>query len=318
MDPGHRRPAAGARRGQTPRYLLESSPFWLGYEVEAGLPPTWDRPLLTVGSVYSVYGPSFLTDDPAAVAHLVDDVRAQSADHGAAGAMVFNLPEPQARRWAAVREPDAVIRLDMSYYRLPSVGADPVMGDVKQHPRSEWRRRWRRATERGVKLVERFDADDAQIDRVLELTNGSAVKHGWPALYDRDTLAAVLSVPGARLIQAEWQGSTIGAWVALEHDERLYLWAGGTDHTVYKEVSPYPFMMYEVLAQAVERGWRQVEFGRGNDEFKVRHGFDGIGLWSLWYAAHPEQVEVYRPRLEALHASCVQAQGEPGRAAVLG
>jgi hypothetical protein len=304
-------------QGAPGRYLLESSPFWLGYEVEAELPPTWDRPLLTIGSVYSVYGPTFLTADPTAVADLVDDARAQAADLDTAGAMVFNLPDADARKWAAVREPDAVIRLDMSYYRVPGVGKDPVMGDTKQHPRSEWRRRWRRATEKGVRLVEEFAPTAADIDRVVELTNGSAVKHGWPALYDHATIAAVLTVPGARLIQAEWEGVVIGAFVAIEHDGKLYLWAGGTDHTVYHLVSPYPFMLYELLAQGVERGWQRLEFGRGNDDFKVRHGFDGVGLWSLWYAARPEQVELYRPRLAALHRSCVTAQGHPDQQPVL-
>lgn len=296
--------------GRPPRYLLTDSPFWRGYEEEIGLSPVWDRPLLTVGSVYSVYGPACVTD----VATLVDETRQQAADLDAAGVLVFNLPPDAARKWAATREPDGVIRLDMSYYRVPGAGADPVTGNAKKSVRTEWRRRWRRATERGVRLVDEYQPSAELVDRVLELTNGSAVKHGWPALYDRATLVAVLGVPGARVIRADWGGRTIGAFVALEHDRRLYLWAGGTDPSVYSEVSPYLFLLYELLGQGVERGWDRVEFGRGNDDFKVRHGFEFVPLWSLWYAARPGQAEIYGPRLTALHDGQATVQGYDGLA----
>jgi hypothetical protein len=146
---------------------------------------------------------------------------------------------------------------------------------------------------------------------MLELMNGSAVKHGWPVLYDRATLEAVLSTPFARVIRIDWAGQTIGATLALEYDRRLYLWAAGNDPAVYSEVSPYPFMLYEILGQGVERGWDVVEFGRGNDRFKRQHGFDGHHLWSLWYSAQPGDVEVYRPRLTALHDGMAVVAGYP-------
>jgi CelD/BcsL family acetyltransferase involved in cellulose biosynthesis len=205
-----------------------------------------------------------------------------------------------------------VIRLDHAYHKIPGAGPDPVMGELSKHARTEWRRRWRRATEKDVRMVRVDRPTAAQVDRVLELTNGSAVKHGWPALYDRDTVVAVLDVPGAHLVLAEWNGRTIGGFVAIEHDSKLYLWAGGTDPEVYSEVSPYLFMLYELLAQGVERGWERIEFGRGNDEFKRQKGFGGTPLWSLWYAATPEQVDVYRPRLAALHDGLATVQGYDG------
>lgn len=301
--------------GRAPRYLLEYSPFWQGYEDDAGTDPVWDKPVLTIGSVYSVYGPAYLAGDGPAVGTLIDEARRQARDLGAAGVLVFNLPPESARQWALTRPPDVFARLDTAYYKIPGAGPDPVLGEVRKGPRTEWRRRWRRATEKDVQLVEETGgAAVALIDRVLELTNGSAVKHGWPGLYDRPTLEAVLSTPYASVIRAEWAGRTIGAFVALEHDRRLYLWAGGTDPSVYSEVSPYPFMLYEILAQGVERGWDVIEFGRGNDEFKRRHGFGGVHLWSLWYSAEPGDVEVYGPRLTALHDGMAAVAGHPGLA----
>lgn len=298
--------------GQPPRYLLEYSPFWQGYEDDSGSGPVWDVPVLTVGSVYSVYGPAYLAGDRAAVATLVDDALEQARDLGAAGVLVLNLPPEAARQWAVARTPDVFTRLDTAYYKIPGSGPDPVMGFVPKNKRTDWRRRWRRATEKGVRLVEDTGPDAlAHLDRVLELTNGSAVKHGWPGLYDRATLEAALTSPYGSLLRAEWEGRTISAIVALEYDRRLYLWAAGTDPAVYAEVSPYPFVLYEILAQGVERGWDIVEFGRGNDRFKRQHGFAGHHLWALWYAARPADVSVYGPRLAALHHGMAEVAGYP-------
>jgi len=299
--------------GAAPRYLLEYSPFWQGYEDDAQSGQVWDKPVLTIGSVYSVYGPAYLADNPAAVGTLVDETREQARDLGAAGVMVFNLPPGPAQQWALSRPPDAFARLDTAYYKLPGTGPDPVMGVVPRNKRTDWRRRWRRATEKGVELVEDTGpAALAQIDRFLELANGSAVKHGWPALYDRPTLEAVLALPFAGMIRTVWNGRTVGAIVTLEYDRRLYLWAAGNDPEVYSEFSPYPFTLYEILMQGVDRGWDVIEFGRGNDRFKRQHGFGGVHLWSLWYSAEPGDLEVYRPRLTALHDGMAEVAGYPG------
>lgn len=40
-----------------PLYLTKYSPFWQGYENDVGMPEIWDRPVLTVGTVYSFFGP---------------------------------------------------------------------------------------------------------------------------------------------------------------------------------------------------------------------------------------------------------------------
>jgi hypothetical protein len=292
-----------------PLYRLEYSPFWRGYEIDVGTSPVWDRPLVTVGSVYSVFGPAHLAEDPARVAAVVEEAgrAAQTAD--ACGALVLNLPAGAARRWAEVCPPDARIRLDLAYHREPGVGRDPVTGDAGKSARVDWRRRWRRATEQGVRLVEETDPSDRHIDDLVALANGSAVRHGWPVLYDRQLVRELLTVPGARLLRADWSGRTVAGFLALHHRDQLHLWAGGMDPEVVSEVSPYLFLLYELLHTADGRGWRRLEFGRGNDAFKRRYGFVGVELWSLWYAARPADVAVYRPRLEVLHEGLAKFQG---------
>lgn len=284
-----------------PMYAVQHSPFWKGYEADAGVEPVWDRPVLTVGSMYCFYGPAHLAHDAAAVRDVLDRARRRTAEWDSPGVLVANLPTQAAREWSAVCAPDAVVRLDVAYYRNVGEGTDPIVGSVSKSVRGDWRRRWRRATEQGVRLVEEDDPAVEDVDDVLALANTSAVKHDWPPVYDRATAVEVLRIPGARLIRAVWSGRTVAGFVALEHDRRLYLWAGGTDQKLLREVSPYLFLLYELLAAGGDRGWDRIEFGRGNDEFKRRYGFAGNELVSLWYAARPEDVSAYRPKLETLH-----------------
>jgi len=296
--------------GSPPVYSLADSPFWRGYEFDVGVEPVWDRDVLTIGSVYAVFGPAYLASDPEAVAERTDRGIELARQHGACGLFVLNLPADAAEAWAEVRPPDVQARLDLAYHQIPGAGPDPVMGALDKHDRTEWRRRWRRTTEKGVRLVEESDPAPERIAEVIALANGSALKHGWPQLYDQGTVEAVLAVPGARLIRADWDGRTVAGFVALEHDRQLHLWAGGMDHTVVREVSPYLFLLYELLSAGVERGWQRIEFGRGNDQFKRKHGFTAVPLWSHFYAARAEEAPAYRERLTALHDGLARFQAQ--------
>jgi hypothetical protein len=282
-------------------YAVKWSPFWAGYEADAGLISMWDRPLLTIGSLYSFYGPSYLVNRPGSVEKLMDRAAERADEWDTAGFLVANLPEEAALDWAEVRPPDATVRLDVAYHRTVSVGEDAIAGGVSRRVLGDWRRRWRRASELGLHVVEETQPDGARIDEILDLANASATRHGWPPVYDRTTANEVLGIPGARLLRAEWSGQTVAGFIALEHDRRLYLWAGGTHPALLREVSPYLFVLYELLSSASDRGWDRIEFGRGNDAFKRKYGFDGTELWSLWYARRAEEVPVYRKRITTLH-----------------
>jgi hypothetical protein len=302
-------------------WAVEWSPFWAGYEADAEMDPVWDRPVLTIGSMYSFYGPSYLLSRPGAVEAVMERAAKRAEEWETAGVLVANLPEEAALAWAELHPPDASLRLDVEYHRTVGEGADPVVGDVAKRVRGDWRRRWRRATEQGLRLVEEDRPEAARIDEVLALANESALRHSWPPVYDRASAEEVLRIPGSRLLRADHEGQTVAGFVVLEHERRLYLWAGGTHPELLREVSPYLFILYELLATGAERGLERIEFGRGNDEFKRKYGFDGTELWSLWYARRPEDVPVYRPRLETLHERLVRVMGleqrelgEPGRA----
>jgi hypothetical protein len=294
---------------EPPMYAVEWSPFWGGYVVDAEMGPLWDRPLLTISTLYSFYGPAYLLDDPGAVRAALDRGVAQADEWNTAGILIPNLTEDAALAWAEICPPDASVRLDIAYHRAVGAGEDPVVGSVNKHVRTDWRRRWRRATEHGLRLVEEAQPDGVRIDEVIGLANSSALRHGWPAVYDRTTADEVLAIPGARLLRADYGGQTAAGFIALEHERTLYLWAGGTHPTLLREVSPYLFILYEVLAMGAERGWDRIEFGRGNDAFKRKYGFEGTDTWSLWYARRPAEAGLYRAQLATLHTRLSQAYG---------
>ncbi|WET76269.1 GNAT family N-acetyltransferase [Amycolatopsis sp. QT-25] len=296
------------REHDPPTYLLDYSPFWHGYEIDTGLGPTWKRPLVTIGSVYSVFGPEYLAADETTVAHVVEDALGRARDREAHGVLVLNLREEFARRWSACRPPALTVRLDNTYYRVPGEGADPVMGDLSKSARTDWRRRWRRATEAGVRIVEERSPSADAIEEIIGFANGSAIRHGWPVLYDLPTMQAVLATPYGRLFRAEFTGRTVGGFLALEHDGQLHLWVGGMDHTAAREASPYLFLLYELLSPDRESRWRRIEFGRGNDDFKRKYGFREERLWSLWYPATEDDAEFCEPRLRALHGELARCQ----------
>jgi CelD/BcsL family acetyltransferase involved in cellulose biosynthesis len=303
----------GSDSAEPGMFAVSRSPFWGGYEYDAGLEPIWDRPVLTIGSLYSFYGPSYLLAEDAgdAVAATMRRAQQRAAEWDTAGILVANLPQQAALAWARRCQPDASVRLDLAYHRILGAGADPVVGDVSRKVRKEWQRRWRRASEFGLKLVEETAPDPARVQEVVELANASAVRHGWPPVYDLATCLEVLDIPGSRLLRVDHEGRTAAGIVALEYERTLYLWAGGVHPTLFREVSPYLFLFYEVLATGADRGWDRIEFGRGNDAFKRRYGAQSTETWSLWYARSPEQAATYRPRLAALHEGLSAAIGVP-------
>jgi len=79
------------------------------------------------------------------------------------------------------------------------------------------------------------------------------------------------------------------------------LWAGGIDYAALAEHSPYLFLFYELITMAPSRGWRRLEFGRGNYGFKQRYGFHGTPLWSLFFASDVSTALRYRDRLSVMH-----------------
>lgn len=291
-------------------HVVASSPFWSGYETDAGVPPVFDGPIVTLPSLYSVFGPSHLVVSRSAVSEVVERALGDAHRWNAQALLVTNLTAPAADRWAQILPPVARVRLDIAYFADVSGGIDTVLPAVPRHKRTDWRRRWRRATERGVRLVDLPGPQaTAWLPEMLRLSNASAVKHGIAPLYDLTSLQHLARLPQARLFLAEYESRPLAAFLAFEHQGVLHLWAGGIDYTRLAEFSPYLFLLYELIALAPARGWRRLEFGRGNYEFKRQYGFTGVELWTLCYPAAPDAGARLARRLGDLHQQLSRFMG---------
>jgi CelD/BcsL family acetyltransferase involved in cellulose biosynthesis len=263
--------------------LISDSPFWRGYEQDAHVAPVWNRPVAYLPSLYSFRGP-FHRSNVGSAATIVTAARAQAVQWKAQALVLANLDSSTAGRLSADQPGDACIRLDASFSLPLPPTIEGYFSQLKRDHRADLRRRWRRATERGVVLRELVERDALpRLAEFLALANACEVKHGIEPTYDLGTFQALASVPGARLLIAERAGEMLAGFYAFPCGVNLVLWSGGIQYAALHEFSPYVFLLYEVVSLAYEHGWRVIDFGRGNSGFKVRHGCQMSELWMLVY-----------------------------------
>lgn len=276
-----------------PLYLVEDSPMWNSYETDAGVGPVWPGPIAVTPSLYSFYG---------ANAEYAEAILAQGLEQAhawrAAALVVGNLTPDATNTWRALKEPSVALVLDTTYRADVSEGMEGHLAAMNGHARREFRREWRRSTERGVTLNVMREA--AMLPRLAELhalADATARRHG-PPLYTLNTFAALSCVPGATLLLAERDGVALGGFLTFLHDETLYLWAGGWNYARRAELPTYSFLFYESIRFAVSHGCRCVEAGRGNFAFKEKLGFAPMDLWSLVYLLPGPEHDALRARLK--------------------
>lgn len=285
--------AAGA--AVAPFYLLERSPMWGSYEADAGVGPVWPGPVAMTPSLYAFYGPNEAS--PAHARTILDEGLEQARRWGATALVVGNLEPDAARAWSALAPPTVATVLDRAYRADVGDGVDGHLARLDGRVRREFRRQWRRACERGLRLEALPGA--AMLPRLAAvdvLADDTSRRHG-PSLYTLGTFAALSDVPGATLLVADLDGEVAGAFLTFLHGDSLYLWACGYDFERRAELGTYSFLLYESIRFAAEQGRRFVEAGRGNFRFKERHGFTPTDLWSLVYVLPGAHADELRGRL---------------------
>lgn len=281
-----------------PLYVVTHSPFWHGYERQAGVAGRLGGPLVFAGSTYSMYsrrGPV-----PAALVRGGYETAMAWVAAGEGELLVVpNLTDEGVADWIATAGPPAgAVQLDRTYgCELSGTFADHL-SRLPRRIRSDVARRLRRAAERGLR-VEFLDgpaADDA-VPAALPLTVGTTDEHGWPPLYDAETLRAMLRVPGATLAVARVADRLAGVFFGFRQGAEVTFMCGGVDYASLGELSTYVALMYRCTEWAYASGMRRIEWGRDNYRFKERHGLTGTDLWALVYAPQP------RPGLAATLAA---------------
>ncbi|WP_234472702.1 GNAT family N-acetyltransferase [Pantoea sp. S61] len=143
----------------------------------------------------------------------------------------------------------------------------------------------RRSKEAGVKIT--FESVSLGLTSdVLELCLATADKHA-KGYYPPLELAILLKNLGdsCKLLKIELNGKLLAVSICLLDEESAHFWAGGALYP--KELNWSP--QYVLFAAEIEYGFmlgkRKIEFGRRNDEFKLRFGLTPIPLanwvWSV-------------------------------------
>lgn len=268
-----------------PLYVVKRSPFWHGYELQAGLSGLCDGAMVFAGSTYSMYSKRGVVLEA-----LVRGAHATAMDWMATGEanllIVPNLTEEGVASWVrALGPPAGQTLLDRTYHCELSGTFTDHLHRLDPKIRRDVTRRLRRAEERGVR-VDLLEGELAHelVRAALPLTVGTTDEHGWPPLYDEATLHGLLRVRGAMMVAARAGNRLVGVFFAFRYGDEAVFLCGGVDYSTLREFSTYIVLMYRCTEWAYEQDLRRIEWGRDNYRFKERHGLTGTDLWALVYA----------------------------------
>ncbi|MGP0052374.1 MAG: GNAT family N-acetyltransferase [Solirubrobacteraceae bacterium] len=280
--------ADGEQFSVLPLYEVSTSPFWTGYEVQVGIVGAFGNPIVFAGSPYSMYSKRGRV--PAPLVRGAHATAMKWIESGPAEVLVAaNLTDDGVRDWVeAAGPPVGKVLLERTFSCELSGDFSAHLAKLNSKVRRDVERRLRRSRERGLQ-VRMLDGRDAHslVGEALPLTVSTSEKNDWPPLFDAQSLHGLLSVPGAMMAVAQFEGRLVGAFFAFRQGNELTFMCGGIDYVTLGELSTYVALMYRSTEWACEHGIRRIEWGRDNYRFKERHGLTGTELWALAYAPHP-------------------------------
>jgi predicted N-acyltransferase len=138
---------------------------------------------------------------------------------------------------------------------------------------SNLRRYRRRAAEHGVRSTV-LPVEEADLAGVTALCDRVASRYGTDRFYPAGLFERFVAAlgPSARVLEIRQQGRLIAAGVCLLDAYSFHAWAGGADYRVDGNFSPYYVMFAETVELALRLRRPIFEGGRGNPDFKQRHG----------------------------------------------
>lgn len=224
---------------------------------------------------YDTCLPSRVPVGPDLVRALWSRVQDLADDVGAGPRGLVNLPlnGPLAKR---LQHLGVHIVETAPRYRLPLPGRRYTINDhlagVGRASRRTLRKYCRRAAEAGVRISCEEPAV-ALDEAVLELCVLTADKHA-PGYYPPRELAALLNAlgPACRILRIELDGMLLATSICLLDRNRAHFWAGGCRYPAGLNWSPQYVLFAAELERGLASGKPMLEFGRRNDEFKLRYG----------------------------------------------
>jgi len=324
------RDASGALVAALPAYLTTASPFWGGYAIESGLnDPVFSLPMLVTPCWYAFH--SVLCADIATEQALPPLLAAAEEAARAGGAALLAFPGvPEGHPLLAALKEHGFLTacIDAGHVRVecgagrggvpvPDADAHAAAGaawlaSLKTDTRRDMRRRARRSQEAGATFS--LTLDPGQVEPFVALTDATCAKHGIRPLYTAAFLHGLRQRCGAALTfpHLEADGRLLGGFLGFRHRGTFYAWCGGIDIESLPHFSTYVVTLYHTMKWALGSGCLVVDMGRGNHEFKMKHGFRPLRLYLCIKALTPEvagRLPGFMSRLEASLAVPATLQG---------
>ncbi|HEY0637888.1 MAG TPA: GNAT family N-acetyltransferase [Pseudonocardiaceae bacterium] len=151
--------------------------------------------------------------------------------------------------------------------------ADFLAAATRPRVRRELERHRRRAADHGAEILVRAPAE-ADLTGLTALCDATARRHGSDSFYRAGVFEPFVAAlgPAATVIEVRQHGRLVTGAVCLLDRRRLHWWAGGVDYAVAGNFSPYYLLFGEAVRLALGLGRPDLEGGRGNPGFKLRHG----------------------------------------------
>ena len=171
------------------------------------------------------------------------------------------------------------------YQLIPQPGdtLEQHLDQVGRSSRRTIRKYCRRASEDGLQ-VSFLPPAQGLGDDVLALCLATADKHA-PGYYPSEALSRLLLALGddCRILRLELAGELLACSICLLDVDSAHFWAGGSLYPDSLNWSPQYVLFAEEISHGLRSGKPILEFGRRNDEFKLRYGLNPVPLGSwVW------------------------------------
>lgn len=228
--------------------------------------------------------------DEQITAVILDTIEDIAADSGAEAVGFSAIPESESGLTEKLQSTGyTVIQHNCSMILDVPSSFDAYLDGMDGNQRRDSRRRVRRDREKGVTAEV---VDEVDFDLFRSLCYEVFEKHDdYDKRFSTDFLRAIrthLDDEVSYMVIRSPEDEIMSAFLMLESDDCLYPWIAGIDYDYTEPYDPSIFFYYNVVEYAIERGFSQIDVGRGVIDFKRKFGYEP---WLTYLALKGPEVD---------------------------
>lgn len=161
------------------------------------------------------------------------------------------------------------------------VSVSEYLQSLRNKVRWELKRQWRRAMAEGCTIAV-SPPSHTDLREVVRLCRATAVKYRgeefYPEIGFRDFLRQISD--WTKIVTVRVNNVLVSAWICLHDRDCLHTWAAGARYDLCR-FSPYYVGFLRCVQYAIENGCKQLEGGRTNARFKLKHNLTPLQLYGF-------------------------------------